>query len=306
MCHGPYPIAVAQFTLPSFAKINIILRILGKREDGFHDLFTIFQTVSLHDSLNFADADDLSLVCDDGRIPTDDRNLIIQAARLIRNKYDVKKGAAICLTKRIPSPGGLAGGSSNAAVALIGLARLWGLAPSMEELHELAAQVGSDIPFFLYGGTAIGTGRGTRIEEIEDFHCPNLIIVTPDVAVSTRQAFAAIDAESLTSDAAERILIVCHFVARTLDMSGAELINDMEAVVFAAHPEVERVKRVLLELGAANALMSGSGASVFAVFDKEEIRQTALKALDTEVNWQKFAVTAVSRAEYRSRLGLAD
>lgn len=297
---------MATLTLPSFAKINLALRVLDERDDGFHNLFTIFQTVSLHDTLSFTEADGISLSCDDATLPTDERNLVVKAANILRELYDVRQGAAIHLSKRTPSPGGLGGGSSNAAVAMIGLSRLWDLDIPAQELHPFAAAIGSDVPFFLYGGTAIGTGRGTDIEPVEDIRCPNLLIVTPRVSVPTREAFASMGRESLTSADAERILNVCRFGAQNLDMSHLNLGNDIEAVVFAAHPEVERVKRVLVEFGAANALMSGSGASVFAIFDKEETRQTALKALDAEVNWQKFVVTAVSRAEYRSRLGLAD
>src|SRR5947208_9407485 len=115
------------FTLPSFAKINWLLRVLGKRDDGFHELFTVFQTVSLHDELSFADADDLALTCDEPGVPTDEHNLIVKAARALQEASGIKDGAGIHLNKRIPSPGGLGGGSSNAGVALIGLSRLWRL-----------------------------------------------------------------------------------------------------------------------------------------------------------------------------------
>ncbi|MGD9562587.1 MAG: 4-(cytidine 5'-diphospho)-2-C-methyl-D-erythritol kinase [Pyrinomonadaceae bacterium] len=294
------------FTLPSFAKINLMLRVLGKCSDGFHGLFTVFQTVSLHDELTFSDGDRLDLTCNDPRVPTGGHNLIVRAARLLAARSGVRCGAAVHLDKRIPSPGGLGGGSSNAAVALIGLSRLWDLNVPFEENVSMAEELGSDVPFFLYGGTAIGTGRGTEIEQTDDVEGKYLIIVTPDVRVSTREAFDLLKAPSLTMKDVESILIVCRFEALRLDLGRSELFNDIERVAFAAYPEIERVKSTLLEIGALNAMMSGSGASVFAVFDKEETRQAALNALDDEVNWRKFAVAAVSRAEYRERLGLAD
>ena len=297
-----YPVTVEPFTLPSFAKINLCLRVLGKREDGFHELFTVFQTVSLHDEIFFSEGDDVELICTDPRIPVDKGNLIVKAADLLRKRSGVDRGASMRLVKRIPAPGGLGGGSSNGAVALIGLSRLWELNVAFEDLLTLAEELGSDVPFFLYGGTAIGTGRGTEIEPASDVEGKYLLIVTPDLPISTGMAFESLGARNLTTVEAERILIVCRFEARSLDLRRSELINDMESAVFAAYPEVERVKQTLLDLGAANALMCGSGASVFAVFDKEETRQTALKALDNEVNWRKFAVTAVSRAEYRERV----
>jgi 4-diphosphocytidyl-2-C-methyl-D-erythritol kinase len=299
-----YASAVKPFTLPSFSKINLALRVLGKRPDGFHELFTVFQTVSLRDEITFAESDRIELACGNKSIPTDERNLIVKAANVLRERSGVPHGASMRLTKRIPSPGGLGGGSSNAAVALIGLSRLWELELLYEDLHATASELGSDVPFFLCGGTAIGTGRGTEIEPVADVEGEYLVIVTPNVRVSTSDAFGSLGAGSLTTEVAERTLIVCRFEAEKLDLSQSKLVNDMEAAVFATYPEIERVKRTLLDLGAVNAMMSGSGASVFAVFDKEETRQTALKALDNEVNWRMFAVAAVSRDEYRARLGL--
>lgn len=293
---------MTSFTLPSFAKINLNLRVLGKRPDGFHELFTVFQTVSLHDSLSFSENEDIRLTCDDTSIPTDQRNLVVKAANLLRERGGIKHGVSLHLEKRIPAPGGLGGGSSNAAVALIGLSRLWKLELSADELQTMACELGSDVPYFLTGGTAIGSGRGTQIEPIEDLQVPHLLIVSPYVSVSTPDAFKSLDARNLTTSDAERILIVCRFEARKLDILHSVLTNDMEPAVFAAYPEIERVKHTLLRLGAVGAMMSGSGASVFAVFDKEETRQTALKALGNEANWRKFAVTAVSRTEYREKV----
>src|SRR5215204_3853568 len=126
-----------RFTLPSFAKINWLLRILGKREDGFHELCTIFQTVSLFDEISFEESERIILTCSDGNIPTGETNLIIRAALLLQKEFDVKTGAKIHLEKRIPAPGGLGGGSSNAAVALLGLAALWELPIEFEKLVGL-------------------------------------------------------------------------------------------------------------------------------------------------------------------------
>lgn len=290
------------FSLPSFAKLNWTLRILGKRGDGFHELFTVFQTVSLHDSISFSAADELSLTCDDLSVPTDERNLITQAGIELQRQYGINAGAAIRLEKYIPSPGGLGGGSSNAAVALIGLSQLWELSVSDDELHEIAVEIGSDVPFFLYGGTAVGTGRGEDIEQIPDAEEQNMLIVTPPVSVSTRDAFDRLTAPTLTFETLNRILPVCRSEAGSLDLRHSVLINDFEASVFDAHPEIERVKRTLLDFGAVNAAMSGSGASVFAIFDKPETRQTAIKALDQESTWRKFAVATISRSQYREAL----
>lgn len=293
-------------TLPSFAKVNLHLRVLGKREDGYHDIFTVFQTVSLHDTITFEEsAGEIVLECDEPNVPTDIRNLVVKAANRIRDRYQVSKGAYIRIEKRIPMGGGLGGGSSNAAVALIGLTRLWGLNASVEDLEPIAADLGADVPFFLHGGTMIGEGLGTSLDQIAEFGAENMIIVTPDVHVSTAAAYEALRAESLTNAEANRILRVCRSEAESPDFLHSALRNDFETIVFAAFPEIGRAKQQLVDLGARQVLMSGSGSSVFAIFDKEETRQTALKALDNEVNWRKFAVAAVSREKYRGALEIA-
>ena len=291
-----------QFTLPSFAKVNLMLRILGKRGDGFHELFTVFQTVSLRDSISFTADADLKMTCDRYYIPTDGRNLVMKAATALRERFGVKKGAKMHLEKRIPTPGGLGGGSSNAAVALVGLKRLWEIDCDNKDLNEIAATLGSDVPFFLTGGIAIGTGRGEVIEPILDAQPQMMLIVTPRVRVSTRTAFERINASTLTNGDLKRILRDCRTDAKLLDLRQTALTNDFEASVFAAYPEVQRVKQTLIELGAVNAAMSGSGASVFAIFDKTETRQAAIKALDLESTWRKFAVATISRNEYREAL----
>lgn len=295
------------FTLPSFAKVNLHLRVLGKREDGFHDIFTVFQSVSLCDELTFErSAEGIELTCDDPAVPLDKTNLILRAGNMLAENCEVKSGAAIHLTKRIPMGGGLGGGSSNAAVSLIGLSRLWDLRPSPEQMESMAAKLGSDVPFFLHGGTAVGSGRGSTVENIGDFSAEHMIIVTPDIHVSTAKAYADLKAPNLTNEESNRILRVCRAEVESADFLRAEIENDFEASVFAAHPEIGRAKQTLVDLGASQALMSGSGASVFGIFDNEETRQTALKALGEEANRRSFAVAAVSRKEYREKLGIAD
>jgi 4-diphosphocytidyl-2-C-methyl-D-erythritol kinase len=292
-----------RFELPSFAKINRTLRVIGRREDGYHELFTVFQAVSLHDLISFEENAELELTCDDPSIPVDARNLVMKAAIYLRSQFAVGAGAKIHLTKRIPSPGGLGGGSSNAAVALIGLARLWDLDQSID-LFSMAEELGSDVPFFLLGGTAIGTGRGEIVEPVADIECDNMLVVTPDIDVSTTDVFGGLTALTLTNQARKNILSVCRNELRSSGQTSAALTNDLETSVCAACPEIRRVKETLLELGAANAAMSGSGASVFGIFEKQETRRTAIKALDHESTWRKFAVSTISREYYREALQL--
>jgi len=292
----------SSFTLPSFAKINWFLRILGRRDDGFHELCTVFQTVSLHDNLTFCKSDEIVLTCDDKNIPTDENNLVVKAAKLLGEKYGIKEGARIHLEKRIPAPGGLGGGSSNAAVALFGLARLWRIEIGFEELLKIGKHLGSDVPFFFYGGTAFGGGRGTEIFPLSDLEENYVLIVTPDVAVSTAEAFTRLNAAHLTNKASKSILQICRNEAQALDLRQAELVNDFEKTVFEIEFEIERVKKKLFDYGCARALMSGSGASVFAVFDGKRKLEIAFDKLKSEQGWRVFSVKTILRLEYQTFL----
>ncbi len=287
------------FELPSFAKINWLLRVLGKRPDGYHELCTVFQTISLCDRLRFEPADELTLECDVPGIPVDGSNLILRAASSLRVRFAVRGGARIILKKTIPAPGGLGGGSSNAATALLGLSVLWDLNVGFSELTALGAELGSDVPFFLYGGTAIGSGRGESIEPLPDVERKFMLIVTPNVAVPTSEAFRGLNLPPLTKNDPESILELCRKAGQEFLDGRLVPANDFERSVFALFPEIERVRDRLVELGADTSFLCGSGASVFAVFEKEETRQATLKALGDEKDWRMFAVATVSRDEFR-------
>lgn len=296
--------SAAVFTLPSFAKINLLLRILGRRDDGFHELCTVFQSVSLKDYLTFVPAETISLTCDDAKIPLGDENLIVKAANLLSERFNVKTGAAIHLEKNIPAPGGLGGGSSNAAVALIGLCRLWNIKTKPDVLDEIGSLLGSDVPFFFHGGTASGTGRGNKIAELPDIEPQGLLIVTPNVAVPTAKAFAKVNAPHLTKIRPKSILQICYDEAAALRLPQTKLTNDFENPIFNIEPEIETVKRALLSFGARQALLSGSGASVFGVFNNQEILQGVFDKLKNESDWRVFSVKTVSRKEYRDVLSI--
>lgn len=291
--------------LPAFAKINLYLRVLGKREeDGFHEICTVFQTISLHDTIDFELAEEISLTCDHPHVPTDGSNLIYQAALGLKEKFNINLGAKIHLEKRIPSPGGLGGGSADAAVALLGLKKLWKIDAQLADLIEISSTLGSDVPFFLTGGTALGIGRGTEIESLPDGPEMLLLIVTPNEKVPTAEAYHSLNAPFLTKEKRESILTICCSEAVADSRHSAKFRNDFEPVIFQLKPEIRRVKDRLLTVGAANALMSGSGASVFGIFDNELIRQKALESLQNETDWQIFSTETVSGDKYKQALNL--
>jgi 4-diphosphocytidyl-2-C-methyl-D-erythritol kinase len=239
----------------SHAKINWSLRILGKRGDGFHELETVFQTISLHDELTFRPADQFSLTCDDPGIPVDDTNLVLRAARAVD-----ARPTAIELVKRIPAGGGLGGGSSNAA------ATLRALAPARPDLAEIALSLGSDVPFFLVGGTAYATGRGEVLTPLPSRAGLPLLLVLPEERVLTKEAFARVERFSPPLG-----------IGAYRDGYDA-FRNDFEEPVFAMLPRLRELKQRLVEMGAAYAAMSGSGSTLFGVFDTPEAREAAVAA----------------------------
>jgi 4-diphosphocytidyl-2-C-methyl-D-erythritol kinase len=293
------------FTLPSFAKINWVLRVLGRRHDGFHELHTIFQTITLHDKLSFSARSDnrLKLTCDSPDIPVDESNLIHRAAIALRTQYGIQKGASIHLEKVIPVEGGLGGGSSNAAIALLGLSYLWSIKTNKRELMLTGASLGADVPFFLTGGTALGTGLGADVRPIDEVWARHLLIVKPESKVSTADAYKALNAPALTKADSDTILSISCADAQFTDFHPDALHNDFEPVVFHLKPEIERAKITLLRAGARLALLAGSGSSVFGVFENEEAQVRAVDALREERGWRVFRCATVSRAEYRAALG---
>jgi 4-diphosphocytidyl-2-C-methyl-D-erythritol kinase len=283
-----------------YAKINWTLDVLFKREDGFHELRTIYQTVSLHDRLRISESSGrIKIVCDDHRVPCDETNLAFKAARSLREATGTSKGARIEIEKRIPVAAGLGGGSSNAAATLLALVKLWQVEIDDRELFRIAAALGSDVPFFLTGGTALGVGRGEEVYPIEQVHCEHLLLVNPGFAVSTRDAYEKLS--RLTSSEAASIIPFTLLAAKGISGLPLAARNDLEVPVLAAHPEIAEVKRRLLSLGARHALMSGSGATVFGVFDNLHTAERSETEMRAAGYWAERART-VDRREYHATI----
>lgn len=291
-------------TIPSFAKINWRLQILGKRPDGYHELSTILQTILLHDVLHFERTGDgtVTLECNTKDIPTDDRNLVVRAAYALKDRYGVKAGARIQLEKRIPVKAGLGGGSSNAAISLLALACLWEIGTDLPALKEIAAGLGADVPFFLLGGTALGEGTGTTISARPDVASQHLVLLTPNAGVSTADAYAALNSPALTTLGADPILSNSppgrDFSDLELLVDSDDLENDFESVIFDMEPEIRRAKEALLDAGAREALLAGSGSTVFGVFPDQQAQQIAIDKIQLEAGWQVFPCVTLSRNEY--------
>ena len=263
------------------AKVNLGLHILNKREDGFHELETLFQMVNWCDEIKIECLSrGLELVCNQPDIPTDDGNLVIKAAHLLQTRFpDRCKGARIHLNKNIPHGAGLGGGSGNAAGVLLGLNYLWGLKINREDLISMASEMGSDVPFFLFAPCAIGRGRGEILECVKSSLKFNILMVYPRFPVSTTAVYGNL---KLKLTKRENIIsILKNFLLQSeFAQLGATWSNDLELVVFQEHPSLSGIKKEMLALGAKGALLSGSGSTVFGIFDNPEIAKNAYSRLE--------------------------
>ena len=296
-----------QLTLPAFAKINLRLHVTGRRADGYHDLDTVFQTISLHDTieLRLIDGPHIILSGDDRTLTNNDENLVIRAAKSLQAFSGADQGARIRLQKRIPMQAGLGGGSSDAAATLIGLSRLWRLDLAQPELATIGSHLGADVAVFFFGGSAHAAGIGDQIEILEDVAERFLLIVKPNANINTADAYAALDERSLTSHNSKTILSSSRQSADSDKIGIANLTNDFEAVVFELEPEIRRAKNALMQAGANAALLAGSGSAVFGVFDSEDAQRRAIQAIELETGWRVFPCRTVGRQEYRDALSLS-
>ena len=299
--------SISQITVPAFAKINWSLRIRGKRADGYHEIDTVLQTVTLHDTivLESGSAGGIRLWCDDRAIPSDESNLVWRAAAALRERYSINQSVKISLEKRIPSEAGLGGGSSDAAATLIALAHLWEVKASEDEFVRIAESLGSDVPFFLFGGTARATGRGEMIGPLQDAPEQHLVVIKPNANVATTKAYDALNSRTLTSTDAKPILLRSQASddSASFDLDG--LHNDFEAVIFQLEPEIERAKNALLKSGARATMLCGSGSAVFGIFENQDAQERAIQAIELEAGWRAFPCKTVGRSHYRRALGPA-
>ena len=264
-----------QFKTP--AKINLGLHIHKKREDGFHELETILQMVTWFDELQLeGTCEKVELFCDTPEIPNDETNLVVKAARLLQKHFPGRcAGVKITLKKSIPSGAGLGGGSGNAAGVLLALNHLWDLKISRENLIALSGELGSDVPFFLISPCAIGTGKGEILEPIKNPINLYVLMIYPNLPLSTPWVYGNLKLK-LTKHK-NNISILTNFLMRSdFARLGAGLYNDLEPIVFKRYPEILEIKNELLRSGAGGALLSGSGSTVFGIFDNPDLAKKAL------------------------------
>ena len=279
------------------AKINLCLHVLGRRPDGYHEIRTVMQAVSLFDELSFSARTDGEIVLSASGegLPAPADNLVVRAARLLRRECGCGKGVDIELVKKIPIGSGLGGGSSNCAAALAALNDLWDLALALDDLAGLAAQLGSDVAFFLRGGTALCEGRGERVTVVPAEGTQHYVLVMPSVPISTREVYGAVG-DSLTKDEQTDRIGAVQAALATGDAQrlGSALYNDLEAPALRLHPRAQRIRELFElacpRLGCLGLSLSGSGSSLFGVFETQRCAQKASSELARELNVPVLAV----------------
>jgi 4-diphosphocytidyl-2-C-methyl-D-erythritol kinase len=288
--------------VPAFAKVNLRLDVLARRADGYHELRTIFQSISLHDTLHVERSRkpgiELEVLGNPALAAAPQRkNLVWRAADAFRRELKLLGGLRITLEKRIPAGRGLGGGSSDAAAALVGLLRLNKRRIAGGRLLAIAAGLGADVPFFLFGGRALGTSRGDEIYPLPDVKRQALLVVSPqDIGVNTSDAYGWLD-RRLTRDSGNSKL--WSFCALCWSPQGDHLSNDFESVVFKRHPRLARIRRDLLRAGAAEASLAGSGSAVFGIFPNPARARRSARLFPED---QVFLCSNLSRKAYARAL----
>jgi len=274
-----------EIIIESYGKINLGLDVLYKRQDGYHELNTIMQQIDLSDTLTLSEIkEDIVLECNEKDLPLDSTNLVYRAWKKIQEKTGINKGIQIGIHKKIPIAAGLAGGSSNAAMVLKGLNELWQLNLSEEELKQMGVELGADVPYCIMGGTALAQGIGEKLTKLKSFGGKNILLVNPGISISTADVYKNLKLSNKPKLDTEKI--ISFMEKEDLKSLGENIINVMEEVVIKQHPIISEIKKDMMKSGALGSLMSGSGPTVFGLyedkdklqFSKKKLREKYLKA----------------------------
>lgn len=288
--------------LKAYAKINLGLDVVRRREDGYHEVRMIMQTVKLFDKLTFRllEEDEIRLKTNVGYLPVDENNLVYKAVKILKDTYQVKQGMEIDLYKCIPVAAGMAGGSTDCAAALIGASKLFGLNLSKQQLMELGVKLGADVPYCILRGTALSEGIGEVLTPLPPMPDCYILIAKPPISVSTKFVYEHLDANGLTQHP-DIDGMVNAIQNGELDGITSRMENVLETVTIPAYPVIEEIKSCMKEQGAMNALMSGSGPTVFGIFEEEAAALQAKQLIqDKELASQVYVVKPFNQSIERA------
>lgn len=284
-------IAMNEYEMKAYAKINLGLDVVGRLENGYHEVKMVMQTVGIYDELSFEKVDSgITVTTDSGELPTDENNLIYKAAKLMFETYGIQGGVRIHLQKNIPIAAGMAGGSTDAAATMKGINRLFDLDVSLRELMELGVKIGADVPYCILGGTALAEGIGEKLTALPQAPECFLLVAKPDINVSTKYVYEHLDAEGVDKHPDIDGMV------RAIEEGSLQGILDrmenvLENVTVKAHPVINTIKNRMKELGAVGSLMSGSGPTVFGIFVEEAKVQEAYAKIKEEQLAKQVFVT---------------
>ena len=270
-----------RISINAMAKINLGLDVLRRRENGYHDVKMVMQTVNIYDTLDFVKKEEPGIVVkvDAMELPTDENNLIYKAAKLLYERCQMEEGVEITLTKRIPIAAGMAGGSTDAAAALVGINRLFNLGLTMDELKEIGVKIGADVPYCIDGGTALCEGIGEILTKLPDAPDCFVVVAKPEISVSTKYVYENLHANELKYHPDIDGMVEA-IREGNLDGVCSRMENVLETVTENKYPIISQIKKLLKDAGAENSLMSGSGPTVFAIFKEEEMAKKALEMVE--------------------------
>ncbi|MCK5215349.1 MAG: 4-(cytidine 5'-diphospho)-2-C-methyl-D-erythritol kinase [Candidatus Omnitrophica bacterium] len=276
------------------AKLNLFLKVVNKRKDGYHNLETLFERIDLCDDIRLSSTkqDNIRIICNNPQVPRGPKNLVCRAAKLMKEKYGIKKGLEVNLTKRIPVAAGLGGGSSDAATTLMGLNKLWELKASKEELIQLGQELGSDIPFFIHECSwGLGTERGDVIKNVNIKAKLWHILVVPRIKMYSREVFTKLKMQ-LTKNTDNASILIRYLREKNITKLGQELHNDLEDSILRICPRLFNPKKAFEKLGITGIVFSGSGPSVFGLVKTRKEAENFRNILGQRYS-QVFAVTTL-------------
>ena len=261
--------------LNSYAKINLFLDIKGKLQNGYHIIKTVMQSIDIYDEITLIPLNDNKIIieCSDKSIPINEKNTCYKAVLLLKKAYGINSGIQIYINKMIPAGAGMAGGSSNAAAVIKGLNKMWKLNLSEQEMIDIGAQIGADVPFCLVGGTCLAEGIGDKVTDLNDFQWDNILLVKPEFSISTAFVYQNFDADYYNSYDSNDILK--HISLNNHIQAARCVSNTLERVVEKFYPEIKDIKKLMIDNGAISSIMTGSGSAVFALFkDNDSLNKT--------------------------------
>jgi 4-diphosphocytidyl-2-C-methyl-D-erythritol kinase len=286
---------MACINLKSRAKINLSIDVLGKRNDGYHIVEMIMQTIDLYDYIEISERDDnkINIKSNNVNIPLNEDNIVYKAANLIKEKFNINRGLDIYIQKNIPVAAGMAGGSSNAAAILVGLNEMWNLNISEQDLMEIGLKLGADVPFCINGGAALAQGIGEQLTKIKCLNDTYILVCKPDIFVSTAEVYKNLDMNKVPKRPNNKLLINC-LENQEIKLLAKNMVNVLESVTSNNYEEINKIKDIMIKYGALGSMMSGSGPTVFGLFDEYEKAVKTSEYLKRQYN-QTYLVESSER-----------